>query len=125
MASTEQELNIAKDLLEKQEAINKAKNKQKEIDADILGFSSSLVDSIKEVQGISTKRSTFDSNILKINKDINKEILGQKSGLSDISSIQKQMCNRYLGSFVMGKRSGRGTFFYANGAKYIGEWKEL
>ena len=91
MASTEQELNIAKDLLEKQEAINKAKNKQKEIDADILGFSSSLVDSIKEVQGISTKRSTFDSNILKINKDINKEILGQKSGLSDISSIQKQI----------------------------------
>lgn len=89
--ASEQELNRAEELLKRQEAINEAKRKQKEIDADILGFSSGLVDSIKEIQGISTKRSTFDSSILKINKDINKEILGQKSGLSDISTIQKQI----------------------------------
>jgi|TARA_R110000765_G_scaffold131543_1_gene229978 hypothetical protein len=91
MASTEQELNIAKDLLEKQEAINAAKQKQRELDADILGLSSSLVDSIKEIQGISTKRSTFDQNLLKVNKKIAHEISGQRSGLSDISSIQKQI----------------------------------
>jgi hypothetical protein len=91
MAGSEQELNRAEELLKKQEAINEAKRKQREIDADILGFSSGLVDSIKEIQGISTKRSTFDSSILKINKDINKEILGQKSGLSDISTVQKQI----------------------------------
>jgi len=89
--SSEQELNRAEEILKKQEAINEAKRKQREIDADILGFSSGLVDSIKEIQGISTKRSTFDSSILKINKDINKEILGQKSGLSDISTVQKQI----------------------------------
>ena len=70
MASTEQELNRAKELLEKQEAINSAKQKQRELDADILGLSSSLVDSIKEIQGISTKRSTFDQNLLKVNKKI-------------------------------------------------------
>jgi hypothetical protein len=91
MAGSEQELNRAEELLKKQEAINKAKEKQRELDADILGLSSSLVDSIKEIQGISTKRSTFDQNVLKINKGINKEILGQKSGLSDISTIQKQI----------------------------------
>ncbi len=89
--ANEQELNRTEELLRKQEAINEAKRKQREIDADILGFSSGLVDSIKEIQGISTKRSTFDSSILKINKDINKEILGQKSGLSDISTVQKQI----------------------------------
>ena len=91
MAASEQELNRAEELLKKQEAINKAKEKQRELDSDILGLSSGLVDSIKELQGISTKRSTFDQNILKVNKDINKEILGQKSGLSDISTIQKQI----------------------------------
>jgi hypothetical protein len=89
--SSEQELNRAEELLKRQEAINKAKEKQREIDADILGLSSGLVDSIKEIQGISTRRSTFDQNILKVNKDINKEILGQKSGLSDVSTIQKQI----------------------------------
>ena len=91
MASTEQELNIAKDLLEKQEAINSAKQKQRELDADILGLSSSLVDSIKEIQGISTKRSTFDTNILKINKDISKEMLAQKRGLTSVEAIDKQL----------------------------------
>ena len=91
MAGSEQELNRAEELLKKQEAINKAKEKQRELDADILGLSSGLVDSIKEIQGISTRRSTFDQNILKVNKNINKEILGQKSGLSDVSTIQKQI----------------------------------
>ena len=91
MAGSEQELNRAEEILKKQEAINEAKRKQRELDADILGLSSGLVDSIKEIQGISTRRSTFDSSILKINKDINKEILGQKSGLSDISTVQKQI----------------------------------
>ena len=91
MAGSEQELNRAEEILKKQEAINEAKRKQRELDADILGLSSGLVDSIKEIQGISTRRSTFDQNVLKVNKNINKEILGQKSGLSDISTIQKQI----------------------------------
>jgi len=91
MAVDEQDIERAKQLLEKQEAINKAKQKQRELESDILGLSSSLVDSIKEIQGISTRRSTFDQNVLKINKQVANEILGQKSGLSNISSIQKQI----------------------------------
>ena len=89
--ASQQELNRQKEYLANQERINKAKEKQREIDSDNLGISSGLVDSIKEIQGISTRRTTFDQNILKINKEINKEIAGQKSGLSDISTIQKQI----------------------------------
>ena len=40
MAASEQELNRAEELLKKQEAINKAKEKQRELDSDILGLSS-------------------------------------------------------------------------------------
>jgi hypothetical protein len=38
------------------------------------------------------------------------------------NSTQKQMCNRYKGEFANGKREGKGCFFYANGAIYIGQW---
>ncbi|KAM9831864.1 radial spoke head 10 homolog B [Neosynchiropus ocellatus] len=31
--------------------------------------------------------------------------------------------NRYTGEFLMGKRHGRGTFYYASGAIYEGEWR--
>ena len=89
--ATEQELNRQKEYLANQQEINKAKEKQRQLDTESLGLSSSLVDSIKEIQGISTKRTTFDQNLLKVNKEINKEIAGQKSGLSDISTIQKQI----------------------------------
>ena len=89
--ASEQELNRQKEYLANQQEINKAKEKQRELDKESLGLSSSLVDSIKEIQGISTKRTTFDQNLLKVNKEINKEIMGQKSGLSDISTIQKQI----------------------------------
>jgi len=37
---------------------------------------------------------------------------------------QKQMCNRYVGSWKNGQRHGHGVFFYANGAKYTGQWAE-
>ena len=89
--ASEQELNRAKELLTTEEARIKIKEKQRELDSDSLSLASSLVDSIKEIQGISTKRTTFDQNILNVNKQINKEILGQKSGLSDISTVTKQI----------------------------------
>jgi len=88
---TEQELNRAKELLaiEKQRA--EVKEKQNILDSDSVGLASSLVDSIKEVQGISTKRTTFDTNILKINKSISKEISEQRRGLSSVEAIDKQL----------------------------------
>ena len=89
--ASEQDLNRAKELLATEEARLSIKQKQNTLDSDSVGLASSLVDSIKEIQGISTKRTTFDSNILKINKDISKEILEQKRGLSSVSTIDKQL----------------------------------
>ena len=57
----------------------------------ILDLSSSLVDSIKEVLGINTKRSTADANLLKVNKEINKAILNQEKGLASIDTINKRI----------------------------------
>ncbi len=54
-------------------------------------LSSSLVDSIKEVLGISTKRTTADSNLLKINKEINRTIQNQVKGGYDINDLSKQI----------------------------------
>ena len=62
---------------------------QLKLNAESLDLSSSLVDSIKEVLGISSKRSTADSNLLKVNKEVNKQILNQKMGLKGISEINK------------------------------------
>lgn len=89
--ASEQDLNRAKELLATEQERLSVKQKQNTLDSDSVGLASSLVDSIKEIQGISTKRTTFDSNILKINKDISKEILEQKRGLSSVSAIDKQL----------------------------------
>ena len=64
--ASEQDLNRAKELLATEEARLSIKQKQNTLDSDSVGLASSLVDSIKEIQGISTKRTTFDSNILKM-----------------------------------------------------------
>jgi hypothetical protein len=62
---------------------------QLKLQSESLDLSSSLVDSIKEVLGVSTKRTTADSNLLKVNKEINKTILNQEKGLTSIDQIQK------------------------------------
>ena len=89
--ASEQDINRAKELASIEEQRLKTKQKLNSLDADAVSLASSLVDSIKEIQGISTRRSTFDQQLLKVNKQISSEILGQKSGLTDISSIQKQI----------------------------------
>ena len=89
--ATEQELNLAKEIAARRKRKAKNKKEQNTLDSDSVGLASSLVDSIKEIQGISTKRSTFDSNILKVNKEITKELLSQRRGLQSIESIDKQL----------------------------------
>lgn len=44
-------------------------------------------------------------------------------GESTIKTLKRQTCNIYRGEFVQGKRQGKGTFFYANGAQYTGYWE--
>jgi hypothetical protein len=54
-------------------------------------LSSSIVDSLREALGIEIRRSTMEKSTLKANQDINSAILNQKTGLSDINTIQKQI----------------------------------
>lgn len=50
-----------------------------------------VVESLKEVLGIRTRQSTFDQNILNTNKKIAEAILNQKTGLSSVKDITKQI----------------------------------
>jgi len=89
--ATQQEIDKAQELLRIEAERLRIKSKLNELDADAVSLSSALVDSVKEMQGSISKRTTFDQSLLKINKQITNEILGQKSGLSDIGGIQKQI----------------------------------
>jgi uncharacterized membrane protein len=75
-------------LLKEQLDLLRSRNKLQDDSFDI---SASAVDSLKEILGIESRRSTFEAATLKTNKDINASILNQKTGLSDISNIQKQI----------------------------------
>lgn len=50
-----------------------------------------VVESLKEVLGIRTRQSTFDQSILNTNKKIAEAILNQKTGLSSVKDITKQI----------------------------------
>ena len=87
-----------KDSKKSQEEINNLQKEkiylleeEKRLQVESLDLSSSLVDSIKEVLGISTERTTADSNLFKINKQINTQILNQKTGLGSIENINKRI----------------------------------
>jgi hypothetical protein len=74
--------------LQEQIELLKQRNKLQQESFDL---SSSVVDSLREALGIEIRRSTMDKSILKTNQDINSAILNQKTGLSNINTIQKQI----------------------------------
>jgi hypothetical protein len=76
---------------EETKKVKQATKGVKEELSDLLGLSSSYVDSLKETLGIKSRLSTSDANLLKVNKEINKVILGQRKEYDDISSLQKQI----------------------------------
>lgn len=39
------------------------------------------------------------------------------------NEFQCSQRNQYTGGFVQGQKHGQGTFYYADGAVYEGEWK--
>ena len=65
--------------------------KRLELQQESFDLSSSIVDSLREALGIEIRRSTMEKSTLKANQDINSAILNQKTGLSDINTIQKQI----------------------------------
>lgn len=47
-----------------------------------------------------------------------------KVGIHSYFNIESGTCNVFVGSFRNGKRNGRGVFYYADGCKYEGEWRD-
>ena len=115
--ATEQELNRAKEIAAIEKERIAIKEKQKDLDSDSVGLASSLVDSIKEIQGINSKRSTFDQNLLKVNKQIANEILNQRKGLQSIHAIDKQLLKNKE-AILKYNTTGKGKII-----KIISQWK--
>ena len=89
--ATEEEKNNQQELNRLLKEENELLKQRLESQSESLDLSSSLVDSVKEVLGINTKRTTADSTLLKVNKQINTQILNQKTGLGSISEINKRI----------------------------------
>lgn len=65
--------------------------KIKDLQAEGYSLTTSYVESLKEAIGIRSRISTDDTNLLDINKKINKEILGQKVNQNSIKDTQNQI----------------------------------
>jgi hypothetical protein len=76
------------DLLEQENRILREKLK---LQSDGYDLSSTLIENLKEILGIESRRSTFDAGVLDINKKINRAIRDQKLEFEDIKGIQKQI----------------------------------
>ena len=73
-------------------------------------------------------KENYKNEISKIKKDYyeTKAIndLLKNNSSEESNKIKEYDNGRYIGGFVNGKREGKGTFFYSNGKRYEGEWKD-
>ena len=79
---SEKKLNFEQQLL-------KTLNQQVAVRQDELSISNALIESIKEASGITRGRNSTDAGLLNINREINRSILNQREGLTDIKDLQK------------------------------------
>ena len=77
--------------IQRQKELNAELEKTAQLRRDSLDISSSVIDSLKETLGLQSQRTTFESTLLKNNKDIYQAILNQRTGLSGIDTINKQI----------------------------------
>ena len=89
--ATEEENKNQDELNKKLERENQILREKLGLQSESLDLSSSLVDSLKEAMGIQSKRTTFDSNLLGINKQINKSIQNQILDSKSQSDLSKQI----------------------------------
>jgi len=90
MAKEQDPKKIAEENKSLKEQIQLLQDRNK-LQEESFSISSSSLDSLKELLGIQSRSSTFEKATLKTNKDINASILNQKTGLSSIATIQKQI----------------------------------
>ena len=63
---------------------------------DELSVSNALVESIKEALGITRGRNATDAGLLNVNREINRSILNQKEGLTDVGALQKVIAKKEI-----------------------------
>tara|TARA_R100001509_G_scaffold165686_1_gene148899 strand:- start:11075 stop:13585 length:2511 start_codon:yes stop_codon:yes gene_type:complete len=80
-----------KDIIKLQKEYNDLLQEQIDKQRESYDISSSMVDAIKETLGINIRRTTASSNLLKINKSINNQILDQVKGSYEVNEINKQI----------------------------------
>ena len=91
MATPEEEKKKQEEINRLLQAENEILKERLRLQSESYDLSSGLMDMLKETLGIRSKQNTFEQGLLGINKDINKAILNQKGGLSNINDIQKQI----------------------------------
>lgn len=82
--NSENERNLRQEIVDLLNQANRARQEE-------ISLSATLVESVKEALNITRGRNTTDSNLLNINRKINKSIIDQKEGLRDIDDITKQI----------------------------------
>ena len=77
--------------IQKQKELNAELEKTAQLRRDSLDISSSLIDSLRETLGLQNRRTTFENNVLGVNKQIYQALLNQKTGLIGIDALSKQI----------------------------------
>jgi hypothetical protein len=85
---TPDELKRQKELNDLLEQENKLLREKLKLQSDGYDLSSSLVENLKDVLNIQSRRNTFDSGVLDINKKINRAIRDQKLDFEGIKDVQ-------------------------------------
>jgi len=70
---------------------NKILREQLDLKSESISLSGALLDDIKELFGIQSKRTTQEQGILSLNKEINRQINNQKISASSVNEVQKQI----------------------------------
>lgn len=70
---------------------NKILREQLDLKSESISLSGALLDDIKELFGIQSKRTTQEQGILNLNKEINRQINNQKISASSVNEVQKQI----------------------------------
>jgi len=91
MAGEEKKKKDLKEINKLQEEEISLLKKKVKIQGESYNLSNNLLDDLKEVMGVTSRRTTADSNLLKINKEMNKAILNQVQGISSVDKVQKQI----------------------------------
>jgi hypothetical protein len=70
---------------------NKILREQIDLKSESISLSGALLDDIKELFGIQSKRTTQEQSLLNLNKEINRQINNQKISASSVNEVQKQI----------------------------------